>query len=61
MHPTSLTPLISKLNLENTLPQMSCYNANQSEINKVAAYVMNLSDRLSIPKMSSNGSKAKLD
>jgi len=40
---------------------MSCYNANQSEINKVAAYVMNLSDRLSIPKMSSNGSKAKLD
>jgi len=42
-------------------PVYPSYNATQQDLNKIASYVSNISERLSIPKLNSYGSKDRLE
>merc|ERR1712166_1505869 len=47
--------------IERRAPKLPTYNARVTDMNKVAAYVDNLTNRLAIPKASSRDSKTHLD
>ena len=59
-HPISLVPLTSKINLEKIMPSVPSYNATQQDLGRMNAYINNLSDRLSIPKLSAKDAEGRL-
>ena len=46
----------SKVTLEKAVPTIPSYNIKQKDLNRVSAYMNDLSNRLSIPKIHSKGS-----
>lgn len=56
MHPNSHVPHMARSQLGRVVPTMAPYMPKQHDVNKVAAYVNHLSNRLSIPKLRSNDS-----
>lgn len=60
-HPNSTSKEHTSVNINTIAPVYPSYNASKQDLNKIASYVSNISERLSIPKLNSYGSKDRLE